>query len=79
MVDLRIRLLPEKKGQESLVVVFIEEVKKDESLEADADIQSYDLSKVAEERLRDLEHDLQFTRENLQATIEELELSLIHI
>ena len=75
VVDLRIRLLPEKKGQESLVVVFIEEVKKDESLEADADIQSYDLSKVAEERLRDLEHDLQFTRENLQATIEELETS----
>ncbi|HRC71186.1 MAG TPA: chemotaxis protein CheB [Candidatus Competibacter sp.] len=75
VVDLRIRLLPEKKGQESLVVVFIEEVKKGESLEADTDVQSYDLSKVAEERLRDLEHDLQFTRENLQATIEELETS----
>ncbi|MEI2782769.1 MAG: PAS domain-containing protein [Candidatus Competibacter sp.] len=37
--------------------------------------QSYDLSKAAEERLRDLEQDLQFTHENLQATIEELETS----
>ncbi|MBK8510301.1 MAG: chemotaxis protein CheB [Candidatus Competibacter sp.] len=75
LVDLRIRPLPEKKGQVSLVVVFIEEVKKNEGAEAEVGVQSYDLSKVAEERLRDLEQDLQFTRENLQATIEELETS----
>ena len=69
------------------MVVFIEEVKKNGGAEIDAGVQTYDLSKVAEERLRDLEQDLQFTRENLQATIEELEtsneelqaLSLIHI
>lgn len=73
MVDLRIRPLPEKKGQEPLVAVFVDEVKKIGAVEADSAAQAYDLSKAAEERLRDLEQDLQFTRENLQATIEELE------
>ncbi len=75
LVDLRIRPLPEKKGQEPLAAVFIEEVKKTGSVESEPAVQSYDLSKAAEERLRDLEQDLQFTRENLQATIEELETS----
>ena len=73
VVDLRIRQLPEKKGQETLVAVFIGEVKKADPTELEPLVQSYDLSKAAEERLRDLEQDLQFTRENLQATIEELE------
>ena len=71
VVDLRIRPLPEKKGQEPLVAVFVEEIKKNEVVETDPSIQSYDFSKATEERLRDLEQDLQFTRENLQATIEE--------
>ena len=75
VVNLRIRPLPEKKGQESLVAVFVEEIKKNEVVEADPNVQSYDFSKATEERLRDLEQDLQFTRENLQATIEELETS----
>ena len=75
LVDLRIRPLPEKKGYEPLVAVFVEEVKKIESAELESAGQSYDLSKAAEERLRDLEQDLQFTHENLQATIEELETS----
>ncbi len=75
VVNLRIRPLPEKKGQEPLVAVFIEEVKKIGPPDPDSAVQSYDLSREAEERLRDLEQDLQFTRENLQATIEELETS----
>ncbi len=73
LVDLRIRPLPGKRGQEPLAAVFISEVKKAESAEPDQAIQTYDLSREAEERLRELEQDLQFTRENLQATIEELE------
>ena len=73
LVDLRIRPLPGKRGQEPLAAVFISEVKKAESTEPDPAIQTYDLSREAEERLRELEQDLQFTRENLQATIEELE------
>ncbi|HRD49241.1 MAG: PAS domain-containing protein [Candidatus Competibacter sp.] len=75
LVDLRIRPLPEKRGQESLAAVFIGEAKKTASTESEHTIQAYDLSREAEERLRDLEQDLQFTRENLQATIEELETS----
>ena len=75
VVNLRIRPLPEKKGQEPLVAVFIEEVKKIGPPDPDSAVQSYDLSREAEERLHDLEQDLQFTRENLQATIEELETS----
>jgi two-component system CheB/CheR fusion protein len=73
LVDLRIRPLPGKRGQEPLAAVFITEVKKAEFAEPDQAIQTYDLSREAEERLRELEQDLQFTRENLQATIEELE------
>lgn len=75
LVELRIRPLPEKRGQEPLVAVLIGEIKKVEPTDSDSGIQSYDLSGAAEERLRDLEQDLQFTRENLQATIEELETS----
>jgi two-component system CheB/CheR fusion protein len=75
LVELRIRPLPEKRGQEPLAAVFIGEIKKVEPTDSDSGIQSYDLSGAAEERLRDLEQDLQFTRENLQATIEELETS----
>lgn len=75
VVDLRIRPLPHKKGQEELVAVFVGEVRKNEAVESSQPILSYDLTKEAEERLRELEQELQFTRENLQATIEELETS----
>jgi len=74
MIDLRIRPLPHKRGQEELAAVFIGEVKR-EAVESSQTILSYDLTKEAEERLRDMEQELQFTRENLQATIEELETS----
>lgn len=75
LVDLRIRPLPEKRGQEPLVAVFVGEVKRIGPADPEHAVPSYDLSRAAEERLRDLEQDLQFTRENLQATIEELETS----
>ena len=74
LVDLRIKPLPQKRQQEPLVVVYIQETRREES-DASATVQSYDLSQEAEERMRDLEQELQFTRENLQATIEELETS----
>jgi len=75
VVDLRIRPLSHKRGQDELVAVFIGEVRKNEATESSQPILSYDLTKEAEERLRDMEQELQFTRENLQATIEELETS----
>ena len=76
LIDMRIKPLPGKKEQERLVAVFLNEVKKiGDSQDSGQPVQTYDLSKEAEERMRDLEHELQFTRENLQATIEELETS----
>lgn len=72
VVDLRIKPLPRKKGQEPLVAVFLEEVKKKAPQES-GQIHTYDLSREAEQRISDLEQELQFTRENLQATVEELE------
>jgi two-component system CheB/CheR fusion protein len=76
LIDLRIRLLIPKRGQEDLVAVFVQESRQPEAIQSvGKEITEYDLSKETEERMRDLEQDLQFTRENLQATIEELETS----
>ncbi len=73
ILRMRVRPLPERKGQDPLAVVLIEEVRKEAS-QQDAGA-SYDLDKEAEQRIHDLEQELQFTRENLQATVEELETS----
>ena len=74
-VDLRIRPLPIKKGQEALVAVLILEKSRGEGSEVSGAVLTWDLSKESEQRLRDLEQELQFSSENLQATIEELETS----
>lgn len=71
---LRIRLLPGRKSEESLGVVFFEEIAATSSPSDDAAVE-YDLDEETGQRLQDLEQELQFTRENLQATIEELETS----
>ena len=73
IIDLLIKALPGKKGQDQLVAVFIIETTRIKSPDQDQIIQTFDLSKEAEEHINDLEQELQFTRENLQATIEELE------
>ncbi len=75
VLQMRIRPLPEKKGQSPLAAVILQElsaVRQDVSLGA---VQEVDISREAEQRIMDLEQDLQFTKENLQATIEELETS----
>ncbi|WP_232300531.1 chemotaxis protein CheB [Desulfonatronovibrio magnus] len=71
-VNMLIKPLPAQKGQEPLLVIFLDrpQVKKVEKKEH---CSSYDLSQEAEQRINDLEQELQFTRENLQATVEELE------
>jgi two-component system CheB/CheR fusion protein len=73
--NLRIKLLPEKKGQDSLAVVYLEEQKKQSTPLQGTQIHAYDLDQEAQQRIQDLEQELQFTRENLQATVEELETS----
>ncbi len=73
-VQIRLRLLPGKKGQEPLVAAFIEETApREESVIGGTPV--YDVNLEAEQRIHDLEQELQFSRENLQATIEELETS----
>ncbi len=74
-VTIRIRILPfpESKGQEPLVTVFLEEIKR--SATDQVPVVAYDLGEEAQNRIKDLEQELQFARENLQATIEELETS----
>ncbi|MDH5717563.1 MAG: PAS domain-containing protein [Spirochaetia bacterium] len=72
-IEMRIKPLNQKKGQDPLVGVYIKEMHSADS-SATEDI-SYDVSKETENRIIDLEQELQFTRENLQATVEELETS----
>ncbi|MDO8834991.1 MAG: chemotaxis protein CheB [Vicinamibacterales bacterium] len=71
---LRMRLLPGRKNDDTLAIVFFERI---EEARAPSGIvpAEYDLHEDTRQRLQDLEQDLQFTRENLQATIEELETS----
>ena len=74
VVNLHIRNLQTKKGQEKLLAILFKE-----KVEAKQPIQpesfDYDLNKEASQRILDLEQELQFSRENLQATVEELETS----
>jgi two-component system CheB/CheR fusion protein len=74
-VQIRIRPLPGKKGQEPLAAVFVEETAPHPKEPAAGSAQVFDVSQEAEQRIHDLEQELQFSRENLQATIEELETS----
>jgi len=74
-VELRIKLIPEGKGQEPLAAVFLTETKLSAAPTGGKEVQSFDLSREAELHIGELEQELQFTRENLQATIEELETS----
>ncbi len=74
-VQMRIKPLPAKKGQDTLLVVFFDREREMESVESGEETVTYDLGREARQRILDLEHEVQFTRENLQATIEELETS----
>jgi two-component system CheB/CheR fusion protein len=76
IVEMRMKLLPQKKGQDPLVCIFVNQVasSRSEVVATDAD-ETYDVDREAAQRIQDLEQDLQFSRESLQATIEELETS----
>ncbi|RQD58453.1 MAG: PAS domain S-box protein [Desulfonatronovibrio sp. MSAO_Bac4] len=74
-IDLRIKPLKSKKGQEELLVLFMGEVEVKKPSGPEKAEQTYDVSQEAEQRINDLEQELMFTRENLQATVEELETS----
>ncbi|MBL8251260.1 MAG: PAS domain-containing protein [Candidatus Competibacter sp.] len=74
-VQIRIRPLPGKRGQELLAVILIESAPASPPEQTPDKTPVYDAHQGAEQRIRDLEQELQFSRENLQATIEELETS----
>jgi two-component system, chemotaxis family, CheB/CheR fusion protein len=74
-VQMRLKPLPEKRNQDSMVMVFIEEAKETADNRKQTTTTTFDIGKEAEQRILDLEQELQFSRENLQATIEELETS----
>ena len=71
---LRILPLPEKKGYDPLAAVFFQEIQDKAKKDADSG-DDYDVGEETRQRIGDLEQELQFARENLQATIEELETS----
>ncbi len=75
IVEIRIRLLPHRKGQERNAMILLQDGTPHQKVTPSASVNEFDLSKEAEQRIYDLEQDLQFTKENLQATIEELETS----
>jgi two-component system CheB/CheR fusion protein len=75
ILDMRIKPFRQKKGQEPLAAIFIENAERYSGAPADPDTPAYDVGQEAAQRIQDLEQELQFTRENLQATIEELETS----
>jgi two-component system CheB/CheR fusion protein len=75
ILQLRIRLLPGKKGQDPLAAVFIQGMPQPGEQKERGKVEEFNISQEAEQRIIDLEQDLQFTKENLQATIEELETS----
>ncbi|MBF0219111.1 MAG: PAS domain-containing protein [Gammaproteobacteria bacterium] len=79
IVAMRIHLLTTRKGQRPLIAIFIQEgsrIRRHEEEQQGSDtVQNYDIGLDAQQRISDLEHELQFSRENLQATVEELETS----
>ncbi|MDX8398207.1 MAG: chemotaxis protein CheB [Mariprofundaceae bacterium] len=75
LYDMKIRLLPKKKGQLPLVGIFLKETRVLPDLSSTDNEHTYDMGKETQQRIIDLEQSLQFHKENLQATVEELETS----
>ena len=73
-ISLRIIPMPRKKDHEDLVAVFFEN-SKDPAKTTETHTQVHDIDEDVQQRIQDLEQELQFSNENLQATIEELETS----
>lgn len=69
-VRVKICPIPHKAGMEPLVAVFIED---DTQGHKRASSDQYNVGKAAADRILDLEQELQFSQESLQATVEELE------
>ena len=74
LIDLRAKSFIEPSSRQKLAVVqFLPSAESSPASPGAA--QTFDVNLGAQQRIRDLEHELQFTRESLQATVEELETS----
>ncbi|MBN1957228.1 MAG: PAS domain-containing protein, partial [Desulfuromonadales bacterium] len=71
-VQLKICPVPCRPGAEDLIAIFIEDQKK---IQLDTQDSNLDFGQLSEQRIIDLENELQFSQESLQATVEELETS----
>jgi len=72
-INLTTRLFWERNNRQSLILILFEESNY-QPVEP-APTEKFDIDQGAAQRIEDLEHQLQYTKENLQATIEELETS----
>jgi two-component system CheB/CheR fusion protein len=72
-IDLVVRPFFEQGTRQKLAIMQFTPVVKPSGEEDHA--LTYDLATSAQQRIQDLEHELQYTRESLQATVEELETS----
>lgn len=73
-INLRLQLLPAKRGQAPLGLAIFEPVRDAKDI-SEGELEVFNLDGATEQRIQDLEQELQYTRENLQATVEELETS----
>ncbi len=73
LVDLKAKPFLETASRQKMALIQLTPV--NPAAEEHAATQSYDVNSSAQQRIQDLEHELQYTRESLQATVEELETS----
>ncbi|MBI5296700.1 MAG: PAS domain S-box protein [Chloroflexi bacterium] len=73
LVDLKAKPFLETASRQKMALIQFAPVSP--AAEEHTATQSYDVNSSAQQRIQDLEHELQYTRESLQATVEELETS----
>lgn len=74
-LKLRVKGIADRARGRQLIVISFEESQPSRPLLAATEEETFDLDSQTQQRLHDLDHELQYTRENLQAVIEELETS----
>jgi PAS domain S-box-containing protein len=73
LVDLKAKPFTEPATRQKMALIQLSPVVQEES--AKETVHSFDINSSTHQRIQDLEHELQYTRESLQATVEELETS----
>jgi PAS domain S-box-containing protein len=74
LVDIKVKPFVEPASRQKMAIIQFIPISQASSTEQNT-AQTFDINVGAQQRIQDLEHELQFTRESLQATVEELETS----